>query len=236
MQGDTRERKTGNKTVEAHDNHPQDCVMATPTYRNPQVILWVALYIAILVWSVWNPTDRFTWWLEVSPSLIGIAVMLATYKRFPLTPALYWMILFHSAILYVGGHYTYAEVPFPNLFGDLFPHGRNNFDKIGHFFQGVTPCMIARELYVRITPLKKGKLLAFATITAALAFSAFYEMIEWWVSACTGSGGDAFLGTQGYVWDTQSDMLMALIGATVAALTISHLQNAQMKARGWLKD
>ena len=209
--------------------------MPTPSRKYFAIALWIALYLAVLIWSVWAPTDRFTWWLEVTPTLAGIAVMAATCRRFPLTPLLCWIILFHSAILFIGGHYTYAEVPLPNLFGDLFGHGRNNYDKIGHFMQGVTPALIARELLVRTSPLRPGKWLGFLSVCAALAFSAFYEMIEMWVSMGTGSGGDAFLGTQGYVWDTQTDMLMALIGSTFAMFTLAHWHNCQMRARGWLK-
>jgi putative membrane protein len=197
--------------------------------------LWIAIYVAVMVWSAWKPTDCLTWWMEVLPTLGGVALMVAFFRRFPLTPVLCWVILIHSVVLYIGGHYTYAVVPFPNLFGDLFGVGRNNFDKIGHFFQGVTPAMLTRELLVRTSPLKPGKWLGFLTVCAALAFSAFYEMIEWQVSVHTGNAGEAFLGTQGYIWDTQTDMFMAMIGATLAMLFLSRFQDATMRKRGWLK-
>jgi putative membrane protein len=200
-----------------------------------QAMVWIAGYVAIATWSAWNPVERLTWWLEVSPALIGFLALAITQKRFRLTPILYWVILAHCAVLFVGGRYTYAEVPLPNLFGDLFGQGRNNFDKIGHFIQGVTPAMLAREVYLRTSPLKPGKWLGFITVCTALAFSAFYELIEWFIGAFYGSESDAFLGVQGYVWDTQSDMLMALIGAMCAMLLLSGFQDRAMRNRGQIK-
>jgi putative membrane protein len=209
--------------------------MVLDTRKYVQAIVWIAIYLAVMIWSGWNPADRFTWWMEVFPTLIGVVVMALVWKRFPLTPILTWIILVHSILLFYGGHFTYSLAPCPNLFGDLFGHGRNNLDKVGHFLQGVTPAMVARELYSRTSPLKPGKWLDFLTICTALAFSAFYELIEFAVSISTGSRGDAFLGTQGYVWDTQTDMLMALIGSTLAMLTLSGVQDSQMRRKGWLK-
>lgn len=195
-----------------------------------QFIIWLTIYAAILVWSYINPADRFTWWLEVCPTVIGVAIMALTYRRFPLSPLLYWIILVHSSILYIGGHYTYAEVPLPNIFGNLFPEGRNNFDKIGHFFQGVTPALIMRELLIRTSEVGKSKWLGFLSGCVALAFSAFYEFFEWWTAAIAGASSEAFLGTQGYAWDTQTDMFMAMIGATVAISLFWRLQNKQIAA------
>lgn len=194
-----------------------------------RLVLWCTMYAAVLIWSAWKPTDRLTWWMEVLPALALALAMALCRKRFRPTPLLCVVILVHCAVLFIGGHYTYAEVPMPNLFGDLFGHGRNNYDKIGHFMQGVTPAMLARELYRRYSPLKSGRWLGFSTICISLAVSAFYELIEWWVSVSTGEGADAFLGTQGYIWDTQSDMLMALIGAIVANLLLSRFQDRQQK-------
>jgi putative membrane protein len=193
-----------------------------------QAIVWIALYCLMVALSAWHPADTLTWWLEIFPSAIGVVVLAATFRRFPLSPLLYWIILFHSAILYMGGHYTYAETPFPNLFGDLFGAGRNNFDKIGHFFQGVTPALLTRELLIRTSPLAPSKWLSFVSVSVALAFSAFYEFIEWWTAVLGGASSEAFLGTQGYVWDTQSDMFMALIGATVAIAALWKLQDRQI--------
>jgi putative membrane protein len=192
------------------------------------VIVWIALYILMVALSAWHPADTLTWWLEIFPSAIGVAILAITFRRFPLSPLLYWIILVHSAILYMGGHYTYALTPFPNLFGDLFGAGRNNFDKIGHFFQGVTPALIARELLIRTSPLAPSKWLSFVCVSIALAFSAFYEFIEWWVALVGGGASDSFLGTQGYVWDTQTDMFMAFVGATIAIAALWKLQDKQI--------
>lgn len=193
-----------------------------------QALVWIFLYAVMVALSGWHPKDTLTWWLEIFPSAIGVIVLAATGRRFPLSPLLYWIILFHSAILYTGGHFTYAETPFPNLFGDLFTHGRNNFDKIGHFFQGVTPALLARELLIRTSPLGPSKWLSFVSVCVALAFSAFYEFIEWWVALIGGGASDSFLGTQGYVWDTQTDMFMAMIGGTIAIALLWKLQDKQI--------
>ncbi|HEY6528711.1 MAG TPA: DUF2238 domain-containing protein [Cellvibrionaceae bacterium] len=163
------------------------------------------------------------------PALIGAVVLLFTYKKFKLTPLLYILILIHCAILMLGGHFTYAEVPLPNLFGSLFSEGRNNFDKIGHFAQGFVPAIIAREILVRKNVVNIKKWLNFIVITICLSFSALYELIEWLVALLSGEGADAFLGTQGYVWDTQTDMFMALVGSVVAVLTLSKLHDKQLK-------
>lgn len=203
--------------------------------KSPQAIVWIVLYLAMLAWSAWKPADGMTWLLEVFPTLIGVGLMAFTWKRFPLSPLLSWIILVHSFLLFYGGHFTYSLSPFPNIFGDLFGEGRNNLDKVGHFLQGVTPAMIARELYLRTSPLRPGRWLGFLTVCSALAFSAFYELIEFAVGVIAGASSDAFLGTQGYVWDTQTDMLMALIGSTLAMFFLSGLQDAQMRKRGWIK-
>ncbi|MGB5790909.1 MAG: DUF2238 domain-containing protein, partial [Pseudoalteromonas nigrifaciens] len=172
--------------------------------------IWLGLFFSVLIWSGINPKDQFTWFLEVLPAIIGVVIMLGTYKQFKLTPILYWFILAHCIVLMVGGHYTYAEVP---LFDNLFGSERNNYDKVGHFFQGFVPALLAREILLRKNAVNgKGWLITFI-ISICLAFSAFYELLEWWVALLSGENAEAFLGTQGYIWDTQSDMGLALLGA-----------------------
>ncbi|WP_245923262.1 DUF2238 domain-containing protein [Leucothrix arctica] len=165
--------------------------------------------------------------LEVIPAIIGLVVMAFTYNSFRLTPVLYSFILIHCIILMVGGHYTYAEVP---LFDGLFGFERNNYDKLGHFAQGFVPALLAREILIRKSIVNGKRWLTFIVISICLAFSAFYEMIEWWVALSTGEGAVAFLGTQGYIWDTQSDMFAALIGAYCAVLFLAKLHDKQIKA------
>ena len=196
---------------------------------NYGLVVWIVLYLAMMIWSGIGPKDRLTWWLEVFPTLIGVVVMAATYKRFRLSPLLYVVILVHSLILYVGGHYTYAETPLPNLFGDLFGAGRNNFDKIGHIFQGITPALVMRELLIRTSPMVRSKWLGFLSVCVAMAVSAFYELIEWWSALIYGAAGDAFLGMQGYIWDTQSDMFMALCGSTCAVIIFGRWQRKMIE-------
>ena len=190
--------------------------------------LWLAVFFIVLIWSGIAPKDQFTWLLEVLPALIGLVVLAATKSRFPLTPLLYVLILLHSVILMIGGHYTYAEVPLFDTIAQWMGSERNNYDKVGHFAQGFIPAMLAREIMLRNQAVKPGAWCAFLVTCFVLAFSAFYELIEWWVAAATGEGAEAFLGTQGYVWDTQSDMFLALIGAIVALLLLSRQQDKQI--------
>ena len=191
--------------------------------------LWVAIFTAVLVWSGINPHDQFTWFLEVVPALIGFVVLAVTRKSFPLTPLVYTLILIHSIILMVGGHYTYAEVPLFDWIKDALHQSRNNYDKLGHFAQGFVPAMIAREIIIRKNIINGKIWTAFFVVCFALAFSAFYELIEWWVALYSGEDAEAFLGTQGYVWDTQSDMGLALLGSIVALLFFSRWQDAQLE-------
>lgn len=195
------------------------------TQGNNIKILWIAVFAAVLVWSAIEPKDRFTWFLEVLPALLGAVLLLATQRRFPLTPLLYVLILLHCVVLMIGGHYTYAEVPF---FDGLFGSERNNYDKVGHFFQGFVPAILAREILVRWNAVNGRAWLNLFVISICLAFSAFYELIEWWVAVASGEGADDFLGTQGYVWDTQSDMALALIGAISALLLLSRWHDRQI--------
>ena len=191
--------------------------------------LWLAVFFSVLIWSGIEPKDYFTWFLEVFPALIGLAVMAWSYKTFPLTPLLYTLILFHCIILMVGGHYTYAEVPLFDWLAEVMDWQRNNYDKVGHFTQGFVPVMVAREIVIRKNIIPKPAWRNFFIICFCLAFSAFYELIEWWVAISTGEGAEAFLGTQGYVWDTQSDMGFALFGAIVGLVLLSHWHDKQLQ-------
>ena len=179
----------------------------------------------VLIWSGIEPKDQFTWLLEAGPAVIGALILLATYKRFPLTPLLYFFILVHCVVLMVGSHYTYAEVPY---FDGWFGSDRNNYDKLGHLVQGFVPALIAREILIRKQAVNGERWLAFIVVSICLAFSAFYELIEWWVALATGENAEAFLGTQGYVWDTQSDMGFALMGAILAVMLLTQLHNRQI--------
>jgi len=191
--------------------------------------LWIGVFAVVLVWSGVHPKDQLIWFLEVAPALIGGAVLLQTRRSFPLTPLVYMLILVHCVILMVGGHYTYAEVPLFDWIRDVVGGQRNNYDKLGHFAQGFIPAMIAREIVLRKNIIKGVAWQAFFIVSFCLAFSAFYELIEWWVALMTGEGAEAFLGTQGYIWDTQSDMGFALLGAVVALLSLSKLHNKQLE-------
>lgn len=189
------------------------------------VLVWVLVFLSVLVWSGINPKDRFTWVLEVLPAVLGLAVLVATYARFPFTRLAYWLILLHAIILMVGGHYTYAEVPLFDWIRDSFSLGRNHYDKVGHFAQGFVPAVLAREILLRRSPLQKGKWLSFIVVCVCLSISAAYELLEWWVAVATGTAAEAFLGTQGYVWDTQSDMFLALLGGVTALATLSRIHD-----------
>jgi len=190
--------------------------------------IWIIIFCAILIWSGINPHDYFTWFLEVIPALIGVFVLWKTEKSFPLTVLVYNLILIHMIILMIGGHYTYAEVPLFNTIKDIFELGRNNYDKIGHLAQGFVPAMIAREIFIRKKIITSKPWENFLIITFCLGFSAFYELIEWWVAIASGESAEAFLGTQGYIWDTQSDMGLALLGAIIALISLSKIHNKQL--------
>ncbi len=180
--------------------------------------IWLGLFFAGLLASGIHPKDRFTWVLEVFPSWIVLALLIATRKSFPLTPLVYTLILLHCFILFAGGRYTYAEVPLGEWARTVFHQARNNYDKLGHFAQGFVPALAAREILIRKRIVNGQGWLFFLTCSICLAFSALYELLEWAVAVNTGSGADAFLGTQGDPWDTQTDMLMALIGSLIAQI------------------
>ena len=168
--------------------------------------------------------------LEIAPALVALPILIRTYKRFPLTPLSYRLILLHACILMLGGHYTYAEVPLGYWMKDAFGFARNHYDRIGHFAQGFVPAILAREILLRKTPLKSGGWLFFLVTCVCMAISAFYEFIEWWTALATGGAADAFLGTQGDPWDTQWDMFFALLGSLTAQLTLSRYHDRQIAA------
>ena len=197
---------------------------------NIKTLIWVSVFAVILAWSAFEPADRLTWWMEVIPAIAGLVILFLTRQRFPLTELVYVLILVHSIILMVGGHYTYAEVPVGDWLRDLTGGDRNNYDKLGHLAQGFIPVMIAREIMIRNKVVSSKSWLTFLLLCVVLAFSAFYELIEWWAALVSAEAADSFLGTQGYVWDTQSDMLWALCGAILALLTLSKLHDRQIKA------
>jgi putative membrane protein len=192
-------------------------------------LIWIAILAGTFIWSAIEPRDRPTWYLEVFPVIIGVVVMAATYHSFRLTSLLYVLILLHCIVLLVGGHYTYAEVPLFNEMKSVFGFERNNYDKIGHIMQGFVPAMIARELIIRLDIIRGRYWRDFFIICFCLALSALYELLEWWVALVSEQAAEAFLGTQGYEWDTQSDMGYALIGTVAALVLLSKLHDRQLK-------
>lgn len=187
--------------------------------------LWLGVFGVVFIWSAINPKDYFIWFLEVLPAIIALAVLAAIYRRFQFTPLVSTLILIHCVILMIGGHYTYAEVPF---FDNLPGMERNNYDKLGHLAQGFVPALVAREILIRLDVVKSAWWRHLFIVSFCLGFSAFYELIEWWVAVLSGTGAAAFLGTQGYEWDTQSDMAFALAGAIAALLTLSGYHDRQL--------
>lgn len=191
-------------------------------------ILVFAFIIGLLISGI-NPHDYFTWFLEVFPAIIGLLVLILTFKKFRFTYLVYVFVLIHCYILFIGGHYTYAEVPLFDWIKEYFNQSRNNYDKIGHFAQGFIPAMIARELFIRKEIIKRGTWLSILTICFCISISVLYEFLEWFVAIASGQSAEAFLGTQGYVWDTQSDMLFAFIGAFTMIILFSKLHDKQIE-------
>ena len=189
---------------------------------------WVVAAGVVLLWSGIAPHDRITWWLEVSPVLIGAPLLLATARRFPLTPLLYRLLFLPALVLMLGGHYTYARVPLGFWAQEVFGFARNHYDRLGHLAQGFVPAILAREILLRRTPLVPGGWLFLLVVSVCLAFSAFYEMLEWWTALLGGIAATDFLGTQGDVWDTQWDMFLAGVGAAAALLLLSRLHDRQL--------
>jgi len=199
---------------------------ATPSRREPLALLVLAL-VALVVSGI-GPKDRFTWLLEVAPILIGAPILVATARRFPLTPLLCRLLFLHALVLMVGGHYTYAEVPLGEWAKAAFGFARNHYDRLGHLMQGFVPAILAREILVRRTPLRPGGWLFTLVTSVCLSFSALYELFEWATALATGAAAEAFLGTQGDVWDTQWDMFFALCGALLAQALLARLHDRQL--------
>ena len=191
--------------------------------------------LGVLIWSGAAPRDRLTWLMEVAPVLLAVPVLAATWRRFPLTPLLSVLLALHAAVLCVGGHYTYAEVPLGFWVRDALGLSRNHYDRLGHLMQGFVPALVARELLLRTSPLRPGRWLATLVTCVALAISAAYELVEWLAAVLLRQGADAFLGTQGDPWDTQWDMFLALLGALLAQLLLSRAQDRAL-ARGAAAD
>ena len=195
--------------------------------RREPLLLLAALAVALAVSAI-HPHDLTTWLLEVAPILIAVPILVLTYRRFPLTPLAYRLIFLHALVLMVGGHYTYARVPAGFWFQHLLGLARNPYDRFGHLMQGIVPAILAREVLLRRSPLRPGGWLFFLVTSVCLAISAFYELTEWWTALAGGAAATDFLGTQGDVWDTQSDMLMALIGAVCAQLLLARYHDRQL--------
>lgn len=191
-------------------------------------LLWASTFCAVLLWSAISPRDYLTWLLEVIPALIGIIVLCITRRQFPLTSLSYLLILGHSIVLMIGGHYTYAEVPLGEWLQELLDQGRNNYDKLGHFAQGFVPAILARELLIRLRVVNGRRWLAVIVVCVCLAISAMYELIEWWAALLNEDAAESFLGMQGYGWDTQSDMLWALAGAVLALVLLARTHDLQL--------
>jgi putative membrane protein len=198
----------------------------TPSPR--ELAAYVLVVLVALVASGLGPKDRLTWFLEVIWVIAALPLLLATARRFPLTRLLWVLIVLHMGVLMLGGHYTYAEVPLGFWVRDAFDLARNHYDRLGHFMQGFVPAILARELLLRLTPLERGGWLFYLVLAACLSFSAFFEFIEWWAALAWGADADAFLATQGDVWDTQWDMFLALCGAFLAQLLLARWHDRQL--------
>jgi putative membrane protein len=200
----------------------------------PRTLFWITLMILpAAALSGIGPYDRLTWYLEIFPVAIALAVLYLTARRYPLTPLLYWLIGFHCLVLILGAHYTYARVPAGFWAQDLFDFSRNHYDRFGHFMQGFVPAIAVREILKRSSPVKRGGWLGFITVMICLAVSAMYEFLEWWISIAVGVGADEFLATQGDVWDTHWDMFLAACGATAAVLTLSRRHDRALAKAGF---
>jgi len=196
--------------------------------REPAALL--AATALLLLWSGIQPFERVTWWLEVAPVLVGAPLLVASFSAFRLSPLLYRLLFLHAVLLIVGGHYTYARVPIGFWVQDLLDLSRNHYDRVGHFAQGFVPAILAREILLRSSPLRPGKWLFFLVVCVCLAFSAFYELIEWWVAIVGGGSAESFLGTQGDVWDTQWDMFLALLGSLAAQSLLGRAHDRSMQS------
>ena len=191
-------------------------------------LILLLLLLPVFVWSVISPADYFTWLLEMLPVVIGLMVLIPTYRRFRLTNLTSTLICTHAVILLIGAHYTYAGVPLFDWIQDVFDLSRNHYDRLGHFVQGFVPAVIAREVLIRTSPLKHSKWLWITVISICLSISAVYELVEWSVAVISGTAAEAFLGTQGDVWDTQKDMALCLVGSVVSLILLSHWHDKQL--------
>ncbi len=198
------------------------------TYKTEKRLLLAIVLIVFVALGISPKADRFTWFLENSPVLLGFAVLLVTERYFTFSRLVYRVMCLHAIILMVGGHWTYAEVPLGNWVRDAFGLARNHYDRLGHFAQGFFPAVIVREVLLRFTPLRPGGWLSMLVVSVCLALSAVYEFVEWWVSLATGEAAAAFLGTQGDVWDTQWDMFLCTIGAILSLLLLSRYHDKSM--------
>lgn len=198
--------------------------------RRREPLILFAVTAALLVWSGISPYDRLTWVLEVAWVIAGLPVLVLTYRRHPLTPLLYRLLFLHAVVLIVGGYYTYARVPVGFWLSDLFDLTRNHYDRFGHFMQGFVPAILMREVLIRWSPLKGSKWLPVTVVSMCLAFSAFFEMIEWWAAVIYGGEATLYLATQGDIWDTQWDMFWALTGAVIALVTLSRVHDSELAA------
>jgi putative membrane protein len=205
-----------------------DAPRSTPSATEFAIL--IAVVLAALVWSAIEPTDRLTWLLEVVWVIAALPLLIATRRRFPLTRLLYWLIATHCLILIYGGAWTYAQTPLGLWVQDALDLARNHYDRLGHFAQGFIPAILGRELLLRKTDLREGAWLFYLVTSACLAFSAFFEMLEWWAALVWGGAADAFLATQGDVWDTQWDMFLALCGAIAAQLLLGRWHARQLPA------
>ncbi|GJQ28602.1 MAG: membrane protein [Phycisphaerae bacterium] len=202
----------------------------TPHPSTPRLaLILLALTLALLTWSGIQPKDRVTWWLEVAPALAAMLLLAATYRRFPFTRLAYVLMFLHAALLIVGGHYTYAEVPLGLWVKDWLGLERNHYDRLGHFVQGFVPAIVAREVLLRLTPLRPGGWLAWIIVSMCTGIAALYELLEWAVAEIDQSGSAAFLGMQGDIWDTQKDMALCAVGAAVALITLSRVHNRALR-------
>ena len=201
-----------------------------PRSREP-VFLLLATALALVVSGI-GPYERGTWVLEVAPVLIAAPILIATHRRFPLSPLVYRLLVLHAVVLMMGGHYTYARVPLGFWMQDALDLARNHYDRLGHFMQGFVPALVVREVLLRRSPLVRGKWLFFLVVCVCLAASAFYEFVEWWAALLGGEAAESFLGTQGDVWDTQWDMFMAFVGAVSAQLLLGRAHDRSLARLG----
>lgn len=199
-----------------------------PEDREPVALL--SLWLVLAAISLVRPHDYFTWLLEVAPVFLALGLLIPTFRRFRFTPLVYRLVFLHACVLTLGAHYTYAEVPLGHWVKDALGLARNHYDRLGHLSQGFFPAIVCREVLLRTSPLRRGKMLSFLVTCVCLAFSALYELIEWWTSVLSGPDADDFLGTQGDVWDTQWDMFLCLLGAIASQLALSRAHDRQLDA------